>query len=119
MASPPPLSAEAREAALAKAAEARRVRAEVKVQLKDGAITFTELLERAAHDELVAKTKVLTILESLPGVGKVKARRTMEQIGIAESRRIQGLGDNQRHALLSAFATTDVDGGDDDHPLDG
>ncbi len=103
MATPPPLSAEAREAALAKAAEARRVRAEVKAQLKDGTISFAEVLTRAESEPLVAKTKVLTILESLPGVGKVKARRTMERIGIAESRRIQGLGENQRHALLASF----------------
>ncbi|MEM9466286.1 MAG: integration host factor, actinobacterial type [Actinomycetota bacterium] len=103
MATPPPLSAEAREAALAKAAEARRVRAELKGELKDGVITFSDVLERAETDELVAKTKVLTLIEALPGVGKVKARRTMERIGIAESRRIQGLGENQRHALLAAF----------------
>ena len=98
---------------MVKAAEARRVRAEVKTQLKDGAITFAQLLERAETDELVAKTKVLTILESLPGVGKVKARRTMERIGIAESRRIQGLGENQRSALLHAFAIDTAAGGDD------
>ncbi len=103
MATPPPLSAEAREAALAKAAEARRVRAELKQELKDGAIVFADVLDRAAADEFVARTKVLTILESLPGVGKVKARRTMERIGIAESRRIQGLGENQRRELLAAF----------------
>jgi hypothetical protein len=108
MATPPPLSAEARDAALAKAAEARRVRAEVKSQLKDGAISFADVLERAEDDELVAKTKVLTLIEALPGVGKVKARRTMERIGIAESRRVQGLGDNQRHALLAAFGPDGV-----------
>jgi hypothetical protein len=108
MATPPPLSAEARDAALAKAVEARRVRAEVKSQLKDGAISFADVLERAEDDELVAKTKVLTLIEALPGVGKVKARRTMERIGIAESRRVQGLGDNQRHALLAAFGPDGV-----------
>ena len=109
MATPPPLSAEAREAALAKAAEARQVRAELKQQLKDGELVFADVLERAAADEFVAKTKVLTILEALPGVGKVKARRTMERIGIAESRRVQGLGENQRRALLAAFSADATD----------
>ena len=103
MATPPPLTDEARQAALAKAAEARRVRAELKTQLKDGEIDFVSVLDRAETDELVAKTKILVIIESLPGIGKVKARRTMERIGIAESRRIQGLGDKQRSALLQAF----------------
>ena len=103
MATPPIPSDEARQAALAKAAEARRVRADAKQRLKDGDLSFRELLDAAGADEILNNTKILTILESLPGVGKVKARRTMEAIGIAESRRIRGLGDNQRRELLAAF----------------
>ena len=103
MATPPILSDEARQAALAKAAEARRIRADAKARLKDGDLSFPDLLAAAETDEILNNTKILTILESLPGVGKVKARRTMEAIGIAESRRIRGLGDNQRRELLAAF----------------
>ncbi|MGB1504885.1 MAG: integration host factor, actinobacterial type [Acidimicrobiales bacterium] len=103
MATPPILSDEARRAALAKAAEARRVRADAKHRLKEGELSFAELLSAADTDDILNNTKILTILESLPGVGKVKARRTMEAIGIAESRRIRGLGDNQRRRLLAAF----------------
>ncbi len=103
MAKPPTLTPEQRQAALAKAAVVRRARAEMKERLKMGSITFTEVLEQAKSDEVVGKTKVLAVLESLPGVGKVKARRTMEEIGIAESRRIRGLGDQQREKLLALF----------------
>ena len=103
MATPPILSDEARQAALAKAAEARRVRADAKQRLKDGDLTFLELLDAAESDEILNNTKILTILESLPGIGKVKARRTMEAIGIAESRRIRGLGENQRRGLVAVF----------------
>jgi hypothetical protein len=103
MTQPPQLSDEQRQAALAKAAEVRRARAELKERLKMGSITLPELLEQAETDETVAKMKVLTVLESLPGVGKVKARRTMERIGISETRRIRGLGDQQRKALVEAF----------------
>ncbi len=104
MAQPPQLSPEQRAAALAKAGEARRARAELKERLKLGSLTLAELLDQADSDELVGKTKVLAVLESLPGVGKVKARRTMEEIGIAETRRLRGLGVQQRQALLAAFA---------------
>jgi hypothetical protein len=97
---PPSLSPEQRQAALEKAAQARRQRAELKEQLKMGSVTLAELLERASSDELVGKMKVVSVLESLPGLGKVKARRLMEQIGISETRRLQGLGSNQREALL-------------------
>ncbi|NIR41023.1 MAG: integration host factor, partial [Actinobacteria bacterium] len=87
----------------AKAAEARRVRAELKQRLKMGSLTLRELLQQADGDELVGKTKVLAVLESMPGVGKVKARRTMEEIGIAENRRLRGLGAKQRADLLATF----------------
>jgi len=100
---PPQLTDDSRSAALEKAAEARRVRSELKQLLKVGSISFSELLVRADGDETVGKTKVLAVLESLPGVGKVKARRTMASIGIAENRRLRGLGERQREELLAAF----------------
>ncbi len=99
MPQPPQLSPEARAAALEKAAAARRQRAELKEKLKVGSVTLPELFEQLG-DETIAKMKVLAVLESLPGLGKVKARRTMDDIGIAETRRVQGLGANQRKALL-------------------
>jgi hypothetical protein len=103
MPQPPVLTPEQREQALAKAAEARRVRAELKEKLKMGAVTLSSLLDQAEGDDHVGKMKVLAVIEALPGVGKVKARRTMEEIGIADTRRVRGLGDQQRKALLEAF----------------
>ena len=100
---PPQLSQEQREAALAKAAVARRERAELKEKLKMGSTNLRELFDQAESDEVVGKMKVLAVLESLPGLGKVKARRLMDEIGISEARRVQGLGRNQREALLAAF----------------
>jgi len=99
MPQPPSITPEARAAALEKAALARRQRAELKERLKMGSLTLAELFEQS-DSEAIAKMKVLAVLESLPGLGKVKARRTMEDIGIAETRRVQGLGANQRKALL-------------------
>ena len=105
MANPPALSPEQRAAALEKAAEARRVRAEIKDRLKMGLLTFSELLDEADGNEIVGKMKVLAALESMPRLGKVKARRLMEEVGIAESRRLRGLGDSQRRQLLDHFDT--------------
>lgn len=68
-----------------------------------GSITFEELLDQSERDEVIGRTKVLTVLESLPGLGKVKARRVMEQLNISLARRIQGLGAKQREALLKEF----------------
>ncbi|MEA2507043.1 MAG: hypothetical protein QOH48_1661 [Actinomycetota bacterium] len=100
---PPPLSEEQRRQALEKAAIARRKRADLKEQLKSGRTSLKELLERT-HDEIVGKMKVSTVLESLPGVGRVRARKMMERLDISESRRMRGLGSKQKENLLSELS---------------
>jgi len=99
----PVLTDEQRKQALEKAAEARRKRAEIKCQLKSGKLTLRDMLSREG-DDTVGKMKVSTVLESLPGVGKVRARKIMEKLDISASRRIRGLGAKQRDALLGEFA---------------
>ena len=101
MPNPPPLTDDERQAALAKAAEARRARAALKEELKAGQVRLSEVFERAEGDPVVAGTKILVILESLPGNGKVKSRRDLEACGIAESRRVRGVGPSQREKLLA------------------
>lgn len=101
MATPPALTPEQRAAALEKAKEARAARAEVKHRLKMGSLSLADAL--ASDDVNIGKLKVVSMLESLPGVGKVKARKVMDEIGIADNRRVQGLGAQQRQSLLSAL----------------
>lgn len=102
MANPPELTPQQRADALAKAAEARRVRAEVREALSRGEITLLDALE--SDDELVAGIKVKAVLTALPGLGKVKTHRLMERIGISENRRLRGLGRKQKEALLAALS---------------
>jgi hypothetical protein len=99
---PPPLSEDQRRQALEKAAVARRKRAELKEQLKSGRTNLRDLLDRTT-DEVVGKMKVSSVLESLPGVGRVRARKIMERLDISESRRMRGLGAKQKENLLSEF----------------
>ncbi len=101
---PPQLTPEQRKAALEKAATARRQRAELKEKLKMGSLSLKELLNQADSNETIGKMKVISVLEALPGLGKVKARRLMEEVGISETRRVQGLGVNQKEALLKETA---------------
>jgi hypothetical protein len=99
----PTLTPEQRAAALEKAAKARKERAEVKTNLKRGTLTLSAALGQGQTDDMVGKMKVSALLESLPGVGKVRARQIMERLGIADSRRVRGLGANQRAALETEF----------------
>lgn len=99
----PPLTPEQRAAALEKAAAARRERAAVKNRLKYSSGSLAEVLEDGKTDPVIGKMKVTELLESMPGVGRVRARGIMEEVGIAESRRVRGLGANQVAALLQRF----------------
>lgn len=99
----PKLTDEQRRMALEKAAEARRLRAELKAKIKAGATTVGDVLRQADANDIIGKMKVSALLESLPNVGKKKAMDAMEELGIATTRRLKGLGERQRAAILERF----------------
>jgi len=99
----PPLTQEQRSAALEKAAQARRERASVKNRLKYAQGDLGEVITEGKTNDVIGKMRVSALLESMPGVGRVKAKALMEEIGISESRRVRGLGQNQISALLAHF----------------
>ena len=99
----PPLTPEQRAAALEKAAVARRERAAVNTRLTSAQGTLAAVLAAGKVTDIVGKMKDSARLDSLPGVGRVRARQIMQEVGISESRRVRGLGQNQISALLSRF----------------
>lgn len=98
----PKLTPEERQAALDKALVARRKRAQVREDLKAGKVKLADLIE--TDDEVVKRMRVSAMLESLPSIGETKCKRIMEECGIAESRRIGGLGKHQKAKLLERLA---------------
>ena len=95
-----PLTEQERAEALGKAAAARAARAEAKEQLKAGSLTVADLIISGADDSALARMKVSEMLEALPGIGRVRAAAIMDELGIAASRRLRGLGIHQRRALV-------------------
>lgn len=100
----PPLTPEQRSAALEKAAASRRERAEVKNRIKNSGASIIEVLHLGQNNEVIGKMRVIDLLQSLPGYGKVRARQVMERLSIAESRRVRGLGTKQVAALEREFS---------------
>jgi transposase len=101
----PPLTPEQRAAALEKAAAARRERAEIKNRLKHSGASLSEVVREGQKNDVIGKMKVSALLESLPGVGKVRAKQIMERLSISETRRVRGLGANQIAALEREFGS--------------
>lgn len=102
----PPLTPEQRSAALEKAAASRRERAEVKNRLKHAGASLLDVLAEGETNEVIAKMRVVDLLQAMPGLGKVRARQLMRRLGIAESRRVRGLGVKQVASLQREFGPT-------------
>ncbi|MEO6702347.1 MAG: integration host factor, actinobacterial type [Jatrophihabitantaceae bacterium] len=102
----PELTPQQRAVALEKAAAARSVRARVRAELKAGELSLAELFDRSGSDQALATMRVTALLESLPGYGKVRAADLLAELRIASSRRVRGLGPNQRAALLARIERT-------------
>ncbi|OEJ28915.1 integration host factor [Streptomyces agglomeratus] len=98
----PNLTKAQRAEALVKAAAVRKERGEILAGLKDGKVSLKEVLER--EDTVVGKTYVKRLLESLPGIGKVRAGQLLNDHDISERRRVQGLGARQKERLLELFS---------------
>lgn len=99
----PQLSEEARKEALKKAAEARTARAALRQKVKAGELSIAQVLAKA-DDPVVAKIKVSALIESLPGYGKAKVAKLMDDLGISETRRVKGLGERQKAALIERLS---------------
>jgi hypothetical protein len=95
----PPLSEEARKEALKKAAAARSARAALRADVKSGKLSFADVIKKIG-DPVGDKIKVITLIESLPGYGKAKAAKLLADLEISETRRVKGLGEKQKAALL-------------------
>ena len=100
---PPQLTAEQRQEALLKAAASRKRRAEVKIKIKNGEFSIDTVLEIAKNEDAIAKMRVKELLESMSGVGKIRAQALMERLNISTTRRIQGLGRHQIKELRNEF----------------
>ena len=94
----PQLSAEDRQKYLKKAEEARRARAQLREDIKSGKVSLQQVFDM--DDDVAKRMKVSILIESLPGYGKAKAAKIMEELSISESRRVQGLGIRQREQLI-------------------
>lgn len=96
----PQLTPEDRKAALEKAKAARMKRAEIRDRFKAGELSLKQVLDMS-DDEIVGRMKVATLIATLPGYGKTKTEKIMEELHIASSRRLRGLGERQRADLLN------------------
>ena len=92
------------ELARSRARWARRYRELLIEEVGGGRLDVAELLSHDRVEPLAGTIKVVVLLQALPGVGKVRARRALEQVGAAESIRVGALDPSQRAELARILA---------------
>lgn len=100
----PNLTTDQRRENLEKAKAARQRRAAILKSVDDGSYSVVDVLNMALEDETVSRMKVFTLIKAAPGYGFARTQKTMKRLHISESRRIKGLGANQRKALVEVFS---------------
>ena len=98
----PTMTPEQRAAALEKARVVRAQRSEITKKLSMGIMSPEKALKKA-DDPVIGRMKVKSFINALPGFGKVKTEKLMEELGIPEGRRIKGLGSKQMENLKAAL----------------
>jgi hypothetical protein len=103
MATPPKLTAEQRQKALEKAKVVRTKRAKLRAEVAAGKKGIKAVLNKK-DDPIVGRMKVKSLINSFPGCGAVKTEKIMNELKIAENRRVQGLGSRQVEGLIKYLA---------------
>ncbi len=80
----------------------------MKNRLKNSGASIVDVLAEGQTNEVIGKLRVIDLLQSMPGLGKVRAKQMMERLGIAESRRVRGLGTKQVAALEKEFSSREA-----------
>lgn len=108
----PNLTTEQRRENLEKAKAARQRRAAILKGVADGSYSVPDVLNMACTDDTVARMKVFTLIKAAPGYGFARTQQTMRKLHISESRRLRGLGANQRAALINqSYETVTLEAG--------
>lgn len=98
----PTMTPEQRKAALEKAREVRAKRSEITKKLSMGIMSAEDALKKV-EDPIIGRMKVKSFVNALPGFGKVKTEKLLEELGIKDSRRLKGLGSRQMENLKAAL----------------
>jgi hypothetical protein len=84
---------------LSRARWARRYRELLIGEIAAGRLGLAELLAHDQVEPLAGTIKIVVLLQALPSVGKVRARRGLDHLAVAESTRLAALSPAQRQEL--------------------
>ena len=90
--------------AFERAAEARNAIASVVDRVRSGELSLQEAFIEADEQPLIGRCFAVKVFEAVPEIGKVRARRTMEEVGLDEGIWLRDVPEPARAAVMEAFA---------------
>ena len=101
---------EDRRRGLANAQAARSYRAGIRRAMKSGASDPIDVLDASREDRVLGRMRVRMFLASSPGFGPKSVADAMTDLGVAEERRLSGLGERQYATLRNYLLSRRVPG---------
>ncbi len=98
----PERSLDQRMEALQRANQIRSARAQLKKDLKSGAVSIRDII--ADPPDYVMTAKVYDMLLAVPKYGKVKATRFINHCRISQGKTVGGLSERQRNELVDLLS---------------
>ena len=68
-----------------------------------GSVTLAQVFERSSVDAVCGFVYLVKIAESVPGIGKVRARRVLEEFGLGERTRVSEVSASVRDSLVKVL----------------
>jgi len=90
--------------AFERAAQARQAIADIISSVRSGDTDLPAAFELADANPLMGRVFAVKVFEAVPGIGKVRARRTMDDIGLDEDVWLDQVPSEARLAVAQAFA---------------
>ena len=68
-----------------------------------GSVTLAQVFERTSEDAVCGFVYLVKIAESVPGIGKVRGRRVLEELGLGERTRVSEVSASVRDSLVKVL----------------
>ncbi len=94
-----------RKSVIANAYTLRCEMSQVLLDIANGNLNLSDVLIKNVDHEATKRLYLVKALDSFKHIGKVKARRLMDELEITVKRRIESLSNSELQALLEKFET--------------
>jgi hypothetical protein len=82
----------------------RKTRSVIKANIKNGKTSIEKVLgDKDIYEKFIANMKLIDLISSLPGYGKISGKKILAKLKISSCKTIKGLGKKQHASFIEYF----------------